>query len=240
MSAIPAVRKHVPKNATWPYSPADFERYNPTPDPEFYENPRLVTHIDDFAIDTLRTYYSDVLPKQGRILDFCSSWISHYPGPIENAAKNGEVEVIGMGMNKRELDANPILGKRIVQDLNIDPTIPHLGDIDAATCVVSIDYLTQPLLVLSSLRQRLSAGAMVHLVISNRCFPTKVVKRWLDLSEEKRLEMVGDYLHFAGYDDVEILTLSDGWAEVPEGHPRHGQRMRVDPLWVVRATAGPK
>jgi len=237
---MPAVHKHVPKHTAWPYTAADFERYDPTPDPEFYEYPRLVTHIDDNAISTLKSYYSEALPKQGKILDFCSSWISHYPREIEDEVKGGRIEVVGMGMNKRELDANPLLSERLVQDLNIDPSIPDLGPIAAATCVVSIDYLTQPLQVLSSLRQRMQPGAQVHLVISNRCFPTKVVKRWLDLSEQERLEMVGDYLAFAGYEEVEILTLSDGWAKVPEGHSRHGQKMRVDPLWVVRASAGSK
>ena len=39
----------------------------------------------------------------------------------------------------------------------------------------------------------------VHLVISNRCFPNKVVRRWMMLDERSRLEFVGDYLHFAGW-----------------------------------------
>ena len=244
LSAVPAIRKHAPRHTSWPYSTADFERHDPTPDPEFYEYPRLVTHIDDNAILTLQRYYAETLPQsltpagQGRILDFCSSWISHYPETIQESVERGTVEVVGMGMNKPELDANTLLTKRIVQDLNVDPNIPNIGRIDAATCVVSIDYLTQPLEVLDSIRKQMSPGGTVHLVISNRCFPTKVVKRWLNITEAQRLEMVGDYLSFAGYENVEILTLCDGWADVPEGHYRHGEKMRVDPLWVVRGSAG--
>lgn len=36
------------------------------------------------------------------MLDFCSSWISHYPERIEAAAKQGEMTIVGMGMNETE------------------------------------------------------------------------------------------------------------------------------------------
>ena len=216
-----STQKYTPKHEKWPYNPSDFKRMDESSDAEFYGYPRLVTHIDDHAIDTLGRYYEEILPPKGRILDFCSSWISHFPPTLEAAAKDGVLSVTGMGMSKVELDRNSLLSTRIVQDLNVDPTIPPMDPIDAATCVVSIDYLTRPVEVLRSLRGRLAPGAQVHLVISNRCFPTKAISRWLRISEEDRLQMVGDYLHFAGYSDIEIVTLSDSG--------------RYDPLWVVRA-----
>ncbi|KAK5019537.1 hypothetical protein LTR39_000306 [Cryomyces antarcticus] len=115
-------------------------------------------------------------------------------------------------MNKAELDANPVLRKenRLLADLNVQPKIPDEAgnDFDAATCVVSIDYLTKPKEVLESLKQRTKEGGMVHLIISNRCFPTKAVGRWLRVGEEERLNMVGDYLHFAGWKNIEIVDLS--------------------------------
>jgi hypothetical protein len=210
-----------------------------------------VTHIDDTAIRLLREYYGAVLPREGRILDLCSSWISHFPPELEEIAlasakakakakapgdsdsrQNQDVkaegqlqlqlQVIGMGMNTTELNHNPILSQRIIQDLNDDPTLPAsvLSPLHALTCAVSIDYLTKPLQVLLSAHELLEPGSYVHLVISNRCFPTKVVKRWLEIGEEERLEMVGDYLHFAGFKDVEVVRLNEG--------------RRSDPLWVVR------
>jgi hypothetical protein len=201
-------------------------RIDETSDARFYSMPRLVTHIDDHAISTLSEYYSSALPSTGKVLDLCSSWVSFIPDD-----KN-ELEVVGLGMNRRELAANDRLGERIVQDLNVDPSIPDIGPLDAAMCVVSIDYLNKPLEVLGSIKSRMREGGRVHLVVSNRCFPTKVVRRWLDISETDRLEMVGDYLHFAGYSNVEIVTLSDGTAE------SDGKKVRVDPLWVVRGQVG--
>lgn len=209
---------------------------DPTSDASFYSTPRFVTHIDENAIISLRVYYDHFLPKKGRILDFCSSWVSHYPPRIEEAVESGDVIVLGTGMNAPELAKNLLLnlkGKRwTVQDLNTEPDLvlakgeggEDLGRIDAATCIVSIDYLTKPMEVLSSIRKQMNEGGAVHLVISNRCFPTKVVGRWLKVSEEQRLEMVGDYLWWSGWKDVEIVEVvkGGGW----------GWR---DPLWVVRA-----
>lgn len=238
------VRPYVSRHSAWPYKPADFERYDTSSDEQFYVHPRLVTHIDDHAIATLQSYYSSALPKTGRMLDFCSSWISHFPPELADRATSEDagLEVIGLGMNKRELDSNPILRHRLIRDLNVDPSIPDLQPLAAATCVVSIDYLTQPRDVLSSLRERMQPGGLVHLAVSNRCFPTKAIRRWLEISEHSRLDMVGDYLHFAGWKKVEIVELSDGSARLTQEEAeaigrKEGERYRVDPLWVVRAEA---
>lgn len=217
----------------WPYFPSDFDRYDPSPDNVFYQPTRLVTHIDDHAIERLSHYYAQVLPRSGTILDLCSSWISHYPPSIEARVKTRDVSVVGIGMNKAELDRNPILDQRIVKDLNTDPTLPaDISDIKAATCVVSIDYLTRPVEVLKAIHEKMALGADIHLAISNRCFPTKAIKRWLEIDEGERLLMVGDFLWFAGFRQIDILTLSDGTTGGTEAMSRLFGR--CDPLWVVR------
>lgn len=250
---------YTPRHASFPYTAADFRRSDPSPDSSFYDSPRFVTHIDDVAIARLRTYYLHNLPVRGRVMDLCSSWISHFPSPLEEAAigtaakdsgrshgnspvavaKGRELEVVGLGMNAAELSANPILSSFICQDLNTTPVLPtHLAPLDATTCVVSIDYLTQPVVVLASLLSLTKEGGTVHLVVSNRCFPTKAIGRWLRVGEQERLHMVGDFLWWAGWRKVEILTLEgDG-----EGVNGKGSRVMAwfgarteDPLWVVRA-----
>lgn len=240
-----------PRHATWPYTPADFTRADPTPDPTFYSAPRYVTHIDDHAIRLLQTYYAQTLPQPGRILDLCSSWISHFPPALEAAATTTtrtdnnnstkdptqapDLEVTGLGLSFPELAANRILTHRITHDLNADPFLPATvpGELDAATCVVSVDYLASPREVLGSLRGRMKRGGVVHLVVSNRCFPSKVVGRWLRVDEEERLRMVGDYLWFSGWRGVEVVVLSDGRVQGEGGWFGFGGG-RVDPLWVVR------
>ncbi|KAK8856742.1 Serine/threonine-protein kinase ppk30 [Apiospora arundinis] len=265
-------RPYEPRHATWPYSDADFARQDPRPDASFYDTPRFVTHIDDEAIASLRSYYDTVLPRKGRILDLCSSWVSHYPQDIEKAASagahgsssevdGGGIQLTGMGMNRAELAANPVLNHgRVVVDLNEQPDVARAlreevsttsekeKKYDACTLVVSIDYLTRPVEVLKSLRGVMREGGVVHLTISNRCFPTKAIARWLRISEEERLQMVGDYLHFAGWKGIEIVELSDGKPQGKAASQAQGGLLNSifgvvgmghsDPLWVVRGVNG--
>ena len=237
------VEMYTPTAKDWPYSSLDFARQDEDPDTEFYASPKYVTHIDDNAIEQLAKYYDHVLPKEGKVLDFCSSWVSHYPDRI---AKDDKIQVYGTGLNQAELNKNPLFGspsasRRAVQDLNSDPdlskTFPNTK-FAASTCTVSIDYLSKPLEVLSSLRQATQENGTVHLAISNRAFWHKVVARWMEVSERERLEMVGDYLWFAGWREVEIVTVCEGrqasggggiWGLLGRGGGGAG-----DPLWVVR------
>jgi hypothetical protein len=238
-TALPAMT--TPTYRQIPYNPPSSSKPRPTPeeltphDPSpssiFYTQPRLCNHIDDNAIANLTIYYEHNLPKKGRILDLCTSWVSHYPKSFASAIENGELIVYGMGMNDYELRKNPIMKDRwIVKDLNLDPTIPNdiptpgTGsslDLDSTTCTVSIDYLTQPIPVLSSILRSTKQGGSVHLIISNRCFPTKVVGKWLQMSEMERLGWVGDLLVWSGWGEVEVLEIcKGGWGK--------------DPLWCVR------
>ena len=93
-------------------------RQDSSDDALFYRSPRFVTHIDDATIAALTTYYDEVLTTDSRVLDLMSSWISHLP-----ETKNRSY-VAGLGMNQAELDANPRLHERIVQNLNIKPELP--------------------------------------------------------------------------------------------------------------------
>jgi hypothetical protein len=50
-----------------------FRRYDKTPDEEFYETPRFVTHIDDRAIAAVTQLYREHFPPDGAILDLIPS-----------------------------------------------------------------------------------------------------------------------------------------------------------------------
>ncbi|KAA8621491.1 hypothetical protein PtrSN002B_010993 [Pyrenophora tritici-repentis] len=249
----PAV-SYKPKYDNWPYNDSDFIRYDENDDSLFYQQPRLVTHIDDPAIARLTQYYDTALPKSGKIMDMCTSWKSFYPSSIIEAIQKKELEVFGVGLNAEEMSLNSVFQDPDhwrVMDLNKPLNDVRSGwqgqglEFDAVTCVVSIDYLNKPLQICKNLLDATKEGGRVHLVISNRCFPNKVVRRWLTLNEWCRLEFVGDYLHFSGWKDVEIV-------DVCAQNSRNGMRItddqgtvtvrsasstsHLDPLWVVRAT----
>ena len=181
-----------------------FQRLDEAPDAEFYELPRLVTHIDDGAIAAVTGLYREYFPAGGAILDLMSSWVSHLPADVFYR------RVTGLGMNAEELTANPRLHAWVVHDLNMVPRLPFAdSEFDAAGCCVSIDYLVRPVEVLRDLARVLRAGAPVVITFSNRRFPTKVIALWEMLDDAGHAQLVAHYLRAAGgWTDVVALDRS--------------------------------
>jgi len=192
-----------------------FEREDETADLLFYGEPRFVAHIDDDTIAALTAYYREFLPPGSRVLDLMSSWISHLPA-VDYA------RVSGLGMNERELAANPRLTDAVVHDLNADPRLPYeVAAFDRAVIAVSIQYLVRPLEVLRDLARVLAPGGRVAIAMSHRCFPTKAILAFRALGPGDRVRLVSAYLHHAGFVDIAFEDRSP---------------LRADPLWVVVGT----
>jgi SAM-dependent methyltransferase len=193
-----------------------FRRYDESADTEFYEVPRLVTHIDDDAIAAVTQVYREVLPAGGAILDLMSSWVSHLPPEVEYS------RVVGLGMNEVELKTNPRLNSWLVHDLNADPHLPFEdAEFDAATICVSIQYLVHAVAVIRDIGRVVRPGGPLVISFSNRCFPTKAIMLWQSLTDEGHTQIVEQYLKAAGnWTDIQILDRS----------PNPG---RTDPLYAV-------
>ncbi len=192
-------------------SAQDFQRWDDTPDEYFYQQPRMVTHIDDAAIAAVTQLYREYLPANGVILDLMSSWISHLPDDVDYKY------VFGLGMNAAELAANPRLDDHLVQNLNVNPTLPfEESSFDGASICVSIDYLTDPVSVLRDLSRSLKTNAPVVITFSNRCFPTKAINAWLQRDMQGRLDLVETFLTQAGnWTNIQQLDRSPSPATDP-------------------------
>jgi len=172
------------------FPPGFFDRADPAPDPHFYGFPRLVTHIDDGAIAAVGDLY-DELHLTGSVLDLMGSWVSHF--------HDAPAHLTVLGMNPQELAANRQAAATVVRDLNADPRLPFDADsFDAAVCCVSVDYLTRPLEVFADVARVVRPRAPFVCTFSNRCFPTKAVRGWLEASDEEHCEIVADYFRLAG------------------------------------------
>ena len=193
-----------------------FDRQDETDDAVFYETPRLVVHIDSATIESLTQVYREFIPEGVDVLDLMSSWVSHLPEEV------GFGRVVGLGMNEVELAQNPRLTQHTVHNLNADPELPFPdASFDAVLNAVSVQYLTKPVKVFTSVARVLRPGG-VHLVaLSHRCFPTKAVRAWWALGPEERLQLVRTYFDLSeGYEEAAVLDRS------PDG---------ADPLWVLMA-----
>jgi SAM-dependent methyltransferase len=174
-------------------TPEEFRRQDESPDPLFYLQPRLVTHIDGPAVAAVTQLYREMFPTGGAILDLMSSWVSHLPPEVAYR------RVVGLGLNRQELAANSRLTSSIVQDLNLNPRLEFAdAEFDAAGICVSIQYLTQPAMVLREVGRVLRDGAPLVVTFSNRCFPTKAVAIWQALDDAGHAQLVERYLRDAG------------------------------------------
>jgi len=167
-----------------------FDRADEFDDAVFYEPVRLVTHIDDGAIEAVASLY-DQLEINGRVLDLMSSWVSHFATP--------PAELSVLGMNEAELRSNPMASAVHTHDLNVAPTLPFADEhFDDVVCAVSVDYLVRPVEVFAEVCRALKPGGRFVCTFSNRCFPTKAIRGWLLANERQRCEIVAKYFELAG------------------------------------------
>jgi hypothetical protein len=170
------------------YTPYPFHRINDEDDSKFYQTARMVNHLDDTAIEQIKSIHSRLLSPSNKILDLMSSWTSHLPHSYEKS------QVTGLGLNGEELRANPQLTKTVVHDLNLIPTLPFADNsFDAVICTASIEYLTQPLEVLAEIARVTKSGGIFITTFSDRWFPGKEIEPWADLHSFERLGLILDY-----------------------------------------------
>lgn len=200
------------------FPPGFFARDDESDDDRFYAFDRFVTHIDDGAIAAVGTLYEQFGlcgPESGPVLDICSSWISHFP--------TKPARLVITGMNADELAANVMADEWVVKDLNATPMLPFDDDaFAAATCAVSVDYLTRPLDVFAEVARVLRPGGVFVCTFSNRCFPTKAIHGWLANPDLGRVQIVSRY-----------FELTDGFEPPIAEHRNPGAG--GDPLYAVWA-----
>lgn len=214
-----------------PFSPEHFARLDPTDDANFYDTPRLVTHIDDTAIAIIGEILADLIPPDATILDLMSSWKSHLP-PAPRPRR-----VVGLGMNATELAANTQLDAWVVHDLNTMPLLPFPDDeFDLAIITVSIQYVTRPITLFQEIWRVLKPGAPLIIFFSNRLFPTKAVRIWTQLDDAGHIALVQSYFQLAGnYTNLRLIDRSPNPQFTTQGWhtPTH------DPIYAVLAEKSP-
>ena len=183
----------------------------------FYQHPRFVVHIDAPAIADVGSIYERFLPANSEILDLMSSWRSHLPSTIKSK------RVVGLGLNRAEMEDNPALTEIVVHNVNRQPRLPfNDASFDGAVMTVSVQYLTRPFEVFADVARVLRTGGPFVVTFSNRMFPAKAIALWQMAPEQQRPEIVERYFAEPGtFDSIEVVDHS------------HRTGFASDPIWAV-------
>jgi SAM-dependent methyltransferase len=213
------------------FSEGSFARQDPADDAGFYSVPRLTQHLDAQCRADIAALYGRLLQPGMKVLDLMSGGDSHLPGIP------GGLQVSGLGMNAAEMDTNPHLTERRVQDLNSTATLPWPdGSFDAVLCTASIEYLVRPAQVLSEVKRVLRPGGVLAISFSDRWFPTKAIRVWTEIHPFERMGLVLSLLQQSGFEGLNTESLRG--ARRPDDDKYTGRRSFADPLFAVWGCSG--
>jgi SAM-dependent methyltransferase len=175
-------------------SEAQRRKWDGSDDELFYAEPRFVHHLDAAFRQRLTQLYRERIPADAVVLDLMSSWVSHLPDDVSYGS------VIGHGLNKKELTANPRLDRHWVQNLNRDQQLPLNNEsVDVTLIVAGWQYLQYPETIGAELLRITRPGGQVIVAFSNRMFFTKAPQIWTDGSDRDHLTCVAEVLVAQGW-----------------------------------------
>jgi FKBP-type peptidyl-prolyl cis-trans isomerase 2 len=203
LTAGPGMQARWQMQQTDYFSDNGFERTDNQPDAKFYQQPRFVHHLDETARAMVSNTYGRFLAAGMQVLDLMSSWQSHIPAGLHLD------RLVGLGLNAEELKKNSRLSDFMVYDLNADTRLPFESNtFDAVVNTVSVEYLIDPVAVLSEVARILRPQGYFIITFSNRWFPTKAIRIWQELHEFERMGLVLEYfLRAGGFSDLQTYSI---------------------------------
>lgn len=223
----PGMQARWNNQATDYFSDDPFERSDEKSDSLFYQNERLVHHIDETARGVVESTYNRFLTDGMAVLDLMGSWESHLPDHIIFD------RLIGLGLNEDELRSNPRLSDYMVHDLNLNPVLPFEDSaFDVVVNTVSVEYLVYPFAIFNEVLRILRPDGFFAVTFSNRWFPTKAIRIWSELHEFERMGLVLAYfLNAGGFKDLQTYSMRG--LPRPFDDPYFPKLRHADPVYAV-------
>ncbi|MDJ0761565.1 MAG: methyltransferase domain-containing protein [Myxococcota bacterium] len=212
------------------YLDDDFHRRDERDDGIFYHKDRLVQHLDAVALDSVEQLFRALIVEESPvILDLMASWDSHLPASLTPK------KLIGLGLNRNELEHNHRLDGFVLHDLNRTPRLPFKNNtFDVTLNTVSVDYLVHPETVFDEVARVLKPDGLFSVVFSNRWFEPKVTNIWRRSSEPERVLLVERWFEQTGKFTKPLVYVSKG-KDRPSDDKHYAVTKHSDPIYAVSA-----
>jgi len=225
----PGMQRSLHDTATDFWSDSPFSRQDECDDNVAFA-PRMTPFWDSLALQQVSRFYRAQLNDGLDILDLMAGVHS----PLQESAVEAR-SVTGAGLNQVELDANPLLGKRLVLNVNRPAPLPFVdASFDCVLIHAAFEYVTNPSRVLNEVQRILRPGGCVIISFSNRYVPSKAVRIWTRLYEFERVGLLLALLRESA--DFGNFTAHSQRGLPRPAHDELAPKLRYsDPVYLVKA-----
>lgn len=191
----------------------------------YYTAGYAAPELDTVALGFLREEFSKRANPGAKVLDLMAGGRTHLEDGLD-------VHVTGLGLNEREMEANPRLAEHVVHDLNKETKLPFEdGSFDMVMNSLSAGYMTAPAATVAEAHRILADGGTFAVAFSDRHINDKATVLWTELHDFERMGLVLDALIEAGFKNCRTLSIRN-WGR-PEDDPLYAETWDSDPVFLV-------
>ncbi len=226
----PGMQQSLHDAATDFWSDHPFSRQDECDDDAAFA-PRMTPFWDSLALQQVSRFYRAQLSDGLGILDLMAG--VHSPLQESGVATRS---VTGAGLNQVELDANPLLAKRRVLNVNRPGPLPFVdASFDCVLIHAAFEYIVDPLHVLNEVQRILRPGGSIIISFSNRYVASKAVRIWTRMYEFERVGLLLALLRESAAFGNFTAHSQRGFARPP--HDELTPKLRYsDPVYLIKAT----
>lgn len=212
------------------YGEVSFSRLDESDDTDFFQSNSITDHLDICALKTIEELIEQLtIEESPAILDMMAGQNSHLPSKIMPSS------VTGLGLNRKEMEANSALTEITIQDLNKNTVLPYPDNtFDLVLNVISFNFIIKPVEIFSEVARVLKPGGLFLVVFSNRIFKEKTIRAWREGSDQERSMYLEDL--FGCTEDFGPYTVFNSLGRPRPADDKYAEKeVASDPVYAVYA-----
>lgn len=206
-----------------------FARIDDSEDGIFFKQPRLSPFWDKLALQQVSDFYAEHIRPQSHILDLMAGVHS----PLQESGIR-PASVTAAGLNKQELDHNPVVSRSVVLDVNSMDGLPFTDqEFDVVLIHAAIEYVINPNQLMAEISRVLKPAGKIIISFSNRSVIQKTIQLWSGALKFERpgiilsyLRSTGNFGHFTSYSKRGIIR--------PEDDELAHRLVYSDPVFIIK------